>query len=135
MLVKDIAQHLDDLEVGTLGTDIFVGELPFLNDSGAKVSAGLYVANVAGQGKEQYLNTIHEQLEFWALGMQYEAAYDKIEEVRNQLASKQNYELTDSYVYFSEEVTSIADMGRTADGMKMYKLTLNFIYYDKVVLS
>lgn len=135
MIAKELGQLLEDNGIGTLGTDIFVGEFPKDNDSGNGIQSGLYLESISGEGQDEYLSIRYENIDIWSLDPLYETAHDTLKSVHNLLSRGQNY-ITDNYnVYFSHDISGIGDYGRTEDGLKMWKFTLRTIYRDVNLIS
>lgn len=136
MLARSVADYLAGRGLGTVGTDIFIGELPQTNEQGAAVQAGLHIEHAPGNGQDKYLDTLYEVLDIWSVDPITPTAFERLENVRAVLSRNSNYDLAnDYYVYFSHDMQGIADMDRTRDGLKMYKISINFIYHDKNVIS
>jgi len=135
MLAKEIGQVLQDRQFGNLGGSVFIGEFPKENEDGNAIQSGIYIVNASGQGQDKYVDVFYEDVDFWSLNPSYESAYDLLDNIRKALSRLANYETPNYYIFFSHDMTGIMDMDRTRDGIKIYKITLRFIYRDKRVIS
>ena len=134
MLSSEVADLLEDNSIGTVAEDIFIGSLPTQKDDGTSADNGVYLINSIGE-QHKYLDTNYDSIEFWSANINTESAFNKLKDIKDLLSRKANFETTNYYIYFIHDVSGIMDMDRTVDGLKMYKLTLRFIYRDKNLIS
>jgi hypothetical protein len=129
MIAKELASYLQARGIGTVGVDIFIGD--FVSSK----EAGVYLVHNGGGGQDAYLDTYYENLDIWSADPQKLDSYNKLKSVRDILSRNTNYDLTNYYVYYSQDVSNIMDMDRTIDGLALHKMTLRIIYRDKNLIS
>lgn len=135
MLISEIADYMATRGLGTVGENLFIGELPINQTDGGGVTSGVYIVNGASEGQHEYLDTNYDQIDFWSANRLTESAYDALENIKDILSRASNYQTTNYYIYFSHDVSGIMDMDRSGDGLKLFKLTIRFIYRDKNIIS
>ena len=135
MLAAEIADYLEDRGIGTVGTDIFVGQLPTEQVSGVDANSGIFILASPSEGQHRYLDTNYEDLDLWAAHRLTETAYGLLGDAKDVLSRMSNYQTASYYIYFSHDVSGIVDMDRTRDGLKLFKMTIRFIHQDKNLIS
>ncbi|OQA03765.1 MAG: hypothetical protein BWY69_00245 [Planctomycetes bacterium ADurb.Bin401] len=135
MLASEIASYIASRGLGTVGENIFIGELPITQTDNGGVNSGVYIINGASEGQHEYLDTNYDQLDFWSANRLTESSYEALEDIKNILSRAPNYETANYQIYFSHDISGIMDMDRTADGLKLFKMTIRFIYRDKNIIS
>lgn len=135
MLASEIATYIASRGLGTVGENLFIGELPINQTDGGGVTSGVYVVAGASEGQHEYLDTNYDQIDFWSANRLTESAYGDLEGIKDILSRASNYETTNYQIYFSHDVSGIMDMDRSGDGLKLFKMTIRFIYRDKNIIS
>jgi len=135
MLSSEIADYLESRGVGEVGEDIFIGELPIQKDDGTSASSGIYILQGASEGQHSYLDTNYDQLDFWSADHLTATSEGLLKSIKDLLSRASNYATPDYHIYFSHDISGIQDMQRSADGLKLFKMTLRFIYRDKNIIS
>lgn len=127
MILKDIAEKLEDESVGTVGTDIFIGEIPQDVDN-----ALMLVAGVSGE-QDPYVSQVRQyDVEIWGRNVNAKNGYDKIKEALEVLHTSYNYSIEDSYVYLTKAISNIQDLDKDNNGRKLYKITIRVIYRELI---
>ena len=122
MLADDIATKIQEESLGTVGTDIYIGELPFdVNDSVAVVYSPSPQPN---QALHYYAQVVDIRGRFG----KYEEGYQKMQDIMDVFHRTQNYEMGDYYVYISFANSMIQDNDRDIERRHLLQLTLTFIY-------
>jgi len=129
MLIDDIASYLEDEEIVTVGTDLFVSELPF------DVSDCLALVLAPSPAPNQALAYYTQAIDIRARYANYEEGYNKLKEIFDLLHRKNNYTLGNYYVYISLAASLIQDNGRDIERRHLFQLSLEFIYRDDEVGS
>ena len=120
---ESFLQYLDDQEVGTKGTDMFVGELPKDVNNGVMIVAG------ASVNQNGYFDIRESNLEIWAINKSSNEAFAKLFEIQQAIHGNGNYAISGYWVYFSG-TSSIEDLDRDLMGRKLVKLNARIIYRD-----
>lgn len=79
MLIRDIAQILQSNGIGTLGVDIFLGQLPASPDN------VVAIFEYAGEPPDLHANIEYPGLQVMVRNKRYDAGRQKIEQARNVL--------------------------------------------------
>lgn len=122
MIIEQLAEYLETSDVGTVGADIFIGEIPF--DKDACLSLIYSISPEPNKSLDVYEQTI----DFWTRNKSAQAGYAKLVEVQELLHRKGNWELSSYHIYFSHSLGSIEDNDRDTERRKLYKLSMRFIY-------
>lgn len=132
MFADKLADYLEARGISNL----YVGEFPVNDETGEITQTGVYMIPVGGKGEDAYLPVQEEAIDFWAVDPITKTAYNALEAVREFLSRNSNYDLGSSYiVYYSQDISGIMDMDRTKDGLKLFKVTINFQYRNKNIIS
>lgn len=135
MITKAIADYLEERDLGEVGKDIFVESFPKVDTGGESTSSGIYLVSTGGIGQDGYLDTLYEDISFWSVSRTTPKAYEALEGVRDVLSRATNYTTGDFLVYYSQDTSGIIGRGRTGDGLRVFEMTLRFIFRDKNVIS
>jgi hypothetical protein len=122
MILKDLANYLQTNQIGTVGTDLFMGELP-LNPSNC-----LAVIYSSSPTPNFSLDLFEQNIEFWARNSSMAAGYEKLMAIQTLLHRANNYKLGDYHIYLSNCEGAIEDNDRDIDGRKLLRLVMRFIY-------
>lgn len=122
MIIEEIADYLEDESIGTVGTDIFIGELPLDNDSViALMVAPSPEPNRAIPYYTQYIDV-------WARYADYSDGVSKLQEVMDLLQRRENYELPSYHVYLSYALGMIEDNDRDQERRHLLKVSFGVVY-------
>lgn len=114
----------------TIGTNMFVGELPEANINGVPLDDGLYLIELPGPlGKDEdmYLDTETHMFDLWATSASTQSAYSLLHRAYDTIERKANYALVNWYVYLSYANSTIRDEGRGKEGNKLFSLGFTLI--------
>ena len=118
---QEIADYLEDNGIGTVGTDILIGD--FSQDS----PDGIYLVTVASPAPSNALDTEHHNVDIYCRFSSTSAGYDKLRAVYDLLHRDANFTLTTWYVYLAEARSQIEDLGRDSQDRKLLRLAFHFI--------
>lgn len=124
--IDTILQHLEDNDLGDVGTDLFSGELPL--DENECVSLVLSPSPPPNQ-KIPYFG---QGVDAWVRYSKFEDGYDKLQAIFDLFHGKENYEVGDYHIYVSYAQTMIQDMDRDLQRRHLFMLPLFFSYRKKV---
>lgn len=122
-MIDKLADYLEEENIGTVGTDIFLGELP-LDDNEC-------ISLVASPSPEpnKSIPYYDQRVDVLARYSDYADGYSKMQEIFDLIHQKENYDdLTGFHVYLSYALGMIEDNERDAERRHIFKLTLGFIY-------
>lgn len=126
-IAYEVAQYLDDAGFGTLGTDIFVGQLPTETN-------GVYVIR-SGGGLNNYTPIIESIVEIYSAGMTAQTALQKIESIKNYIHRMYGTETDNAYIYTFLVLGDVEDVLRDEEYKKLYKITLQVQHRNTLVIS
>lgn len=125
-LAQEIATFLEEENIGTVGGDIFIGDLT------AREENGLYILNEPSPEPNRALQIYDQVIGFWTRYKKTNTGYAKLQEVQDLLHQRSNYLLTPYYVFFSHNMGMIEDMDRDVQRRKLHKLSVRFIYQPPI---
>ncbi|MFA5768364.1 MAG: minor capsid protein [Bacteroidales bacterium] len=110
-LIDDIAQHLEDEGVGTLGTNIFKSYLP---ETGTGTI--MAVLDTGGTQPDRYLPTYEPTFQIYIRADTYLAGKTTLDQVRAALHQLDNETVGSTYFYFIFAISEGGHMGRSENG-------------------
>jgi len=122
MLIEKIADLLQTLGIGTVGTNIF------LMDITTQPSNGIYLTNTPSTSPNQAIEIYEQSVDFWSRNDSVLAGYNKLKAIQDELNKRSGYDMGDYRVYISYSTGMIDDMGDDSQNRKIQKLSINFIY-------
>lgn len=129
MIILNILNDLEQKGVGSVATDLFMGELPLnKQDCIAAVSA-------PSAAPKMSFDVYEQTVDFWSRYKNSDEAYTQLEAVQTAYHRKAAYTIGDTYVYFSHSLGAIEDMDRDGERKKLYKLSVRFIYRPAEITS
>lgn len=129
MLARELSDYLQSRGIGTVGTDIFIGHI------GSGVQSGIYLVQSGGSGQDSYLDTFYENIDIWSVNPLQKSAYDKLQSISNILSRATNFNLTNYYVYYAQDISGVMNMDKTADELSLHKITFRVIYRNINLIS
>jgi len=120
-LITEVAELVRERALGTVGVDIFIGELP------QDVTEGFFLVSAPSPAPHQYLDTEYTVIDFWYRTSHTAKGYEKMEQLKNAFHRRENYQTANWYIYFSEVLGSISDVDRDKEGGKLLRLSIQFI--------
>lgn len=122
MIIEDLAQYLSDNSVGTIASNLFIGELP------ATTGDAIAIVYQYSPDQNKVLDYYEQDIDIWCKNKSAKHGYEKLLNIFRLLHGKGNYEMGDFHIYFSRAIGTILDNDKDEQGNKLYKLTLRFIY-------
>lgn len=124
MIIESIADYLEDQGVGTVNTDIFLGELPLdKSDCIALISA-------PSPAPDRSIPYYTQNIDVWARFSDYSEGVSKLQEVMDELQRKENYSITGYHVYLSYALGMIDDLDRDTERRHLLKVTFGVVYRE-----
>lgn len=128
-IIDEIADYLEDESIGTVGTDIFTGELPF--DGNAIIS----LVSSPSPEPNKSIPYYRQYVDVWARFADYDDGVSKLQAVMDLLHQKEHYELPNFHVYLSYALGMIEDFDRDTERRHIFKLSLAFLYRNASEIS
>lgn len=122
MIIDSITTFLEDNNIGTIGTDIFIGELP--DDESDIISVVASPSPEPNKSIPYYTQTV----DIWARFKSYDGGMNKLQEVFDLLHRAENYDVFNYHVYLSYALGMIEDLDRDNERRHLFKLSISFIY-------
>lgn len=122
MIIDSILTYMHDGGIGTVGTDIFIGELP--DDKSDIVSLVTSPSPEPNKSIPYYTQTV----DIWGRFKSYDDGMSKLQEIFGMFHRIENYEVFNYHVYLSYALGMIDDLGRDNERRHLFKLTLSFVY-------
>lgn len=126
-LLSEVADFLATNLAMTVGTNLFVGELPEPNIDGTPISNGLYLIGMPSPAPDQYVDTETVMIDLWTSSSDTETGFELLHRAYDILQRKANYSLINWYIYFSSANGTIRDEGRGSEGNKLFSLSFTFV--------
>jgi hypothetical protein len=117
-LIDDIADYLEDQELGTVGTDIYAGYLPDYPDS------CITVLDTGGSPPDPDLPTKEPTFQVFIRDVNYSDGKTALDSVRSVLHQQANIQLVDggNYFYFILAISEGGHVGRDEVGRDLFSI-------------
>lgn len=122
MIINAVTYYMASNGIGTVGTDIFIGELPL---DKADIISAVYVPSPHPNKAIPYYN---QTIDFWARFKSYDDGMGKLQDLFDLFHQKENYEIDGFHVYLSYAMGMIDDMDRDMERRHLFRLSLSFIF-------
>jgi hypothetical protein len=121
-LSTDLVIYISNIPAWNLtpGTNIFDGLLP------ENAKNAIMIMPSPSNSPHEYINTESILIDFWTMYDHTPDGYDMIKQIYSLFHRKENYTLDNWYIYSSLISGNIIDSDRTAEGSKLYKLSVLF---------
>ena len=129
MILREIATLLQQSGIGTVGTNIFIGQLP------AKVENAIMLVAVPSPEPDKDTGIEYQNFEVWSRYKEYSDGYDKLQAVFDLLNRRDDYYLPSYEMYFTHALGRIEDLDRDIEGRKLLKLSFRVIYRQLDLIS
>lgn len=112
----EIATYLEEQEIGTVGTDLFVGDLPDSTDN------EIAVFNTGGYQPDIYLPTSSPTIEILVRNKSYANCASKMQDIVDALHNQYNVTLISggNYYYYIRLVAEPSSLGRDEKGRQEF---------------
>ena len=117
----EITTLMQSLGLGTVGVDIFNGQLP------QGVVKGFYIVPSQSPSPEKYIDHEYPVIDFWYRSPYTGEAKAKMRELYTKFHRAYNMDTANWHIFFSEALGGSMDMDRDAEGGKLEKLSVQFI--------
>lgn len=122
LLIDDIAQYLEDEELGTVGEDIFKSKIP--DDEGGTYSDIIVVLETGGVSPDPYIPTKSPTFQVYVRASDYESGREVIESIRTALHQKANITLVSggNYYYYILALGEPGHIGQDEQGRDEFSI-------------
>ena len=118
-LAKAIIDYLEDEEVAVFDEDVFIGSFP------ADTRDCLVVVDTGGF-KPKKDTTSSPTIQVKCRDKSYKKGKERLEEVKDLLHDKNNYQLGNIYVYMSEAMQEVGWIGQDEKGNQLCSVNFHF---------
>jgi len=122
-----VATYLQGAGFGTLGTDIFVGDIP--NEIN-----GVWVVRSGGQ-MSNYTPIEEAVVDIYCKNIKSELCIDKLERIKRNIHRQHTQTIGDTFIYTLLVLGDIEDVQRDLEYEKIYKITVQAVHRDTSLIS
>lgn len=122
-----VAQYLEDAGFGTVGTDIFVGQIP-------SETNGLYITRTGGQ-LHNYVPIEEAVVDIYTKDTSAQDGITKLENIKRFIHRMHNTSTADAYVYTFLVIGDVEIVQRDLEYAKIAKITLQVMHRDASLIS
>lgn len=126
-VANELATYLDTSNFGTLGTDIFVDQIP-------EGTNGLYLIHSGGQ-KGLYVPVDETIIDIYCKNTSASDCIEQLTSVKNFIHRMHSTGTSLAYFYSIMVIGDIEDVSRDLEYSKVYKITVMLINRDKSIIS
>jgi hypothetical protein len=123
MMEKELATYLASNSFGTLGLNLFYGDLP---ESAA--SDSMWVIKGVSPKPRIELDAGDQFIDVWVRGRTSDDAQALLQGVISAIHRKEHWDLPSYHIYFSRLNGEIQDMDRDVNRRKLYMASFAFLY-------
>ena len=126
-LSSELATYLQTAGFGTVGTDLFVGQIP-------EGTNGLYILSSGGQmGK--YVPVNETVLDIYCKNTKASTCITTLNSIKNYIHRMHNTTTTNAYIYSILVIGDVDDVARDLEYAKIYKITVSVLNRDRSIIS
>lgn len=122
-----VGTYLANAGYGTVGTDIYIGQIP-------ASSNGIYVVRSGGQ-MNNYVPIEESVVDIYVKNTNSSDAIDTLESIKRYVHRMHSTVVGNDYVYTFLILGDIEDVQRDLELAKIYKITLQVVHRDTAVIS
>jgi len=122
-----VALYLQTNNFGTVGSNIFIGQMP-------ENTNGIWIERIGGT-LNNYVPMEETVLNIYSKNTKASSAVTLLENIKRFIHRMHNTTQNASYIYTFLVVGDIEDMARDSQYEKIYKLTLQVVHRDTAIIS
>ena len=122
-----VATYLQNAGFGTIGTDIFVGQIP------ADIN-GIYVVRSGGQ-LNNYVPIEETVVDIYCKNIKSELCVQKLEQIKRDIHRQHTQTIGSSFIYTLLVIGDMEDVMRDMEYEKIYKITVQVVHRDTSLIS
>jgi len=120
-ILSDIADHLENSGLGTVGTDIFYSYAP------GDINTGIFVLDTGGPKPDEDIPTKHPTFQCFIRAADYDTGKTKLEAVRDLLHRVQNTTIGNSFFYHILAMSEGGHIGRSENGHDEFSINFQVL--------
>jgi hypothetical protein len=128
-LLTEIAYRLQSNGIGTVGTDLFIGDMPL------DAPDGVYLLASPSDPPDNEVDWEYQNVDFYVRFKNTKLGYDKLRSIYDNLQRDHHYQLAIWYVALSEARGQVEDLDRDVQNRKILKQSFRFIYRNSTNIS
>lgn len=126
-IAYEMAQYLDDAGFGTLGTDIFVGQIPAEQD-------GIYIVRASG-ALNTYVPIESTLLDIYIKDTSASTAITNLESIKRYVHRMYDTQTANSNIYSILVLGDVDDVSRDLEYNKVFKISVQVMCRDNNLIS
>lgn len=126
-ILSEFADILETQGLGTVGTNIFIGQLPAETN-------GIYLERIGGS-MNMYLPIEETIVNLYVQNTSSQSAINTIETIKRTFHRHLETGTDNSFIYTILVIGDVDDLGRDLDYGKIYKVTLQIQHRSKTLIS
>lgn len=127
MIEETMATYLQRSGFGTMGTDIFIGQIP-------EGTNGLFVERSGGQ-INNYVPIEETVVDIYSKDIKAETAINRLERIKKHIHRMYSSVIDDDYIYIFLVLGDIEPLERDVEYEKLYKLSVQVFHRDTTLIS
>lgn len=126
-IALELANYLQDAGFGTVGTDIFAGQIPSNTD-------GIYIYRIGGTN-ENYVPIERPVVDIYCLNPSSATCIQTLENIKRFIHRMVDTETDNTWIYSILAFGDVQDVDRDLEYNKVYKISIELIIRDKSLIS
>lgn len=126
-IAYSVATWLDNMNIGVVGTDIYVGQIPDGID-------GIWVERSGGQ-LNKYVPIEESVVDIYVKDHSAETAMSTLENIKRAIHRMHTTEVSTSYIYSFLVIGDIETVQRDLEYAKIFKITVQVMHRDTIIIS
>jgi hypothetical protein len=123
----ELCQLLQTFGFGTVGADIFIGQIPDNTN-------GIYIIRTGGS-LNMYNSLQETVLDIYVKDIRADTAIDKLERIKSAIHRHHSAESNNAYIYSILVIGDVEDVDRDLEHTKIFKITVSVINRDVAIIS
>lgn len=126
-IAYEMGKYLQNANFGTLGTNIFVGQIPSTTD-------GLYVIRASGS-LNNYVPLEESVVDIYAKNTSAANAISVLEQIKRYIHRMHSTTIDNTYIYTMLVIGDVDDVQRDEEYDKIFKISVAVYHRDKSLIS
>lgn len=129
LLLRNIGGLLDEYNIGTVGTDLYIEKLP------ADPANAILLVSITSPEPDMYLDTQYLDFEVWIRNKSVKTGSDVATSIYQLLHRHHHLTLGDYFIYFIHAQSNIDNFDEDSEGRRLLKQSYRAIYRDTRTVS
>jgi hypothetical protein len=126
-IALELANYLENANYGTVGTNIFAGQIP-------DETNGIYIVRTGGL-PNNYVPIEETVLDIYVKSSSANDCITTLESIKRFIHRMHTTEINDAYIYTFLVLSDVEDVQRDLEYVKIFKITLQVVYRDTGLIS